>query len=58
VVPGDFDHDGRLDLLVMTEVESGGWWGGKAEALDMTIHLGGGVGGGIRELGCLRATLS
>ncbi|GAA5883402.1 hypothetical protein JCM3774_004150, partial [Rhodotorula dairenensis] len=47
VVPGDFDFDGRIDLLVMGGKNpggggGGGWWGGGAEQDDTTemrIHL-------------------
>ncbi|KDE06538.1 hypothetical protein MVLG_03187 [Microbotryum lychnidis-dioicae p1A1 Lamole] len=27
IVPGDFDYDGRLDLLLMGGSKPGGWWG-------------------------------
>lgn len=41
VVPGDFNNDGRLDLLVMSE-------GQNRDELDMTVYLSdllGGFGG-------------
>ncbi|WVR07022.1 hypothetical protein IAU60_004061 [Kwoniella sp. DSM 27419] len=50
VVPGDFDHDGRLDLLVMYVQEvNGGWWGSKTEKLGMEVFLGGGEDGGFKS---------
>jgi hypothetical protein len=52
VVPGDFDHDGRLDLLVMFEDEAddGGWWGGKgSDRVGMRLYLGGGEAGAPSE---------
>lgn len=39
VVPADFDHDGRLDLLIMSEERNGRWWGGDKVTLDMDVHL-------------------
>lgn len=39
VVPGDFDYDGRLDLLVMTGHNPGGWWG-KDSQTEMQLFLG------------------
>ncbi|KAJ1551327.1 hypothetical protein HK405_014721, partial [Cladochytrium tenue] len=44
VVPGDFDLDGRLDLLLMQE-GGGGWIPGPTEELELTLHLGNGTGG-------------
>ena len=38
VVPGDFNYDGRLDLLLMGSKNPGGWWGDD-ETLDMQIFL-------------------
>ncbi|BGP45902.1 hypothetical protein JCM10450v2_001737 [Rhodotorula kratochvilovae] len=38
VVPGDFNYDGRLDLLVMGGQNPGGWWGGD-EDTDMQVYL-------------------
>ena len=40
IVPGDFNHDGRLDLLIMHLVNDGSWWGGKDEKLTMEVYLG------------------
>ncbi|KAK4688706.1 integrin alpha FG-GAP repeat containing protein 1, partial [Tremellales sp. Uapishka_1] len=51
VVPGDFNHDGHLDLMVMYEEtgEDGGWWGGKAVGrLGMKVFLGGGESGSFQ----------
>ena len=50
-VPGDYNHDGKLDLLVMYEEgEKGGWWNdNKAEKTGMQVYLGGGDNGGFRE---------
>ncbi|GFZ43951.1 hypothetical protein JCM24511_01671 [Saitozyma sp. JCM 24511] len=47
VVPGDFNHDGRLDLLVMYESDEG-WWPSKKESTGMQVFLGrpdGGIDG-------------
>lgn len=38
VVPGDFDHDGRVDLLVVGGKNPGGWWGSDQET-DMQVYL-------------------
>ncbi|KAK4058838.1 hypothetical protein OIO90_000284 [Microbotryomycetes sp. JL221] len=38
VVPGDFDYDGRLDVLLMGSKNPGGWWGSD-ETLDMQVLL-------------------
>ncbi|KAM0792309.1 hypothetical protein ACM66B_004996 [Microbotryomycetes sp. NB124-2] len=38
VVPGDYDYDGRLDLLLMGSKNPGGWWGSE-ETLDMQVLL-------------------
>jgi len=46
VIPGDFDHDGRLDLLVMSEEKEGSWWSEKSR-IKMQVHLGA-EGGGFR----------
>jgi integrin alpha FG-GAP repeat containing protein 1 len=46
VVPGDFNHDGRLDLLVMYESDEG-WWPSKKESTGMQVFFGrpdGGIG--------------
>ncbi|OWT41807.1 hypothetical protein C362_00168 [Cryptococcus neoformans Bt1] len=50
VIPGDYNHDGHLDLLLMYDKsEGGGWWGSKAERLGMGVYLGGGPDGGFQE---------
>lgn len=38
VVPGDFNFDGKLDLLIMGSKNPGGWWGND-EILEMRIYL-------------------
>jgi integrin alpha FG-GAP repeat containing protein 1 len=38
VVPGDFDYDGKLDLLVMGGKNPGGWWGND-ETTEMQVYL-------------------
>ena len=38
VVPGDYDYDGRLDVLLMGERNPGGWWG-KDDELEMEVYL-------------------
>lgn len=38
VVPGDYDYDGRLDVLLMGESNPGGWWG-KDDSLEMQVYL-------------------
>ncbi|WVQ82354.1 hypothetical protein IAT38_004482 [Cryptococcus sp. DSM 104549] len=49
IVPGDFNHDGHLDLLVMYgSADDGGWWGGKTSRLGMEVFLGGGEGGNFQ----------
>jgi integrin alpha FG-GAP repeat containing protein 1 len=48
VVPGDFNHDGKLDVLVMMQ-EAGGWWG-QSDMTIMGVYLGGSADGGFREL--------
>lgn len=52
VIPGDYDHDGKLDLLVMSEdSEKGGWWPGHKEVKTrMAVYFGGGPSGSFREL--------
>lgn len=55
VVPADFNHDGKLDLLVMTEQRDGGWWGGEKVTVDMSVFLGASAGGfseyqGVRRM--------
>ena len=42
VVPGDYDYDGRLDMLLMGQDNPGGWWAD--EELHMTVHRGQGRG--------------
>lgn len=39
VIPGDFDRDGRLDLLVMSHSNEG-WWGGTNTRTSMNVYLG------------------
>jgi integrin alpha FG-GAP repeat containing protein 1 len=48
VIPGDFDHDGRLDLLVMSEEKEGSWWKGEKSRIRMQVHLGD-EGSGFRK---------
>lgn len=50
-VPLDFNLDGHLDVLVLTQdqVEDGGWWGTKRTILNGEIYLGGGENGGFRK---------
>lgn len=38
VVPGDFDYDGRLDVLLMGSKNPGGRWGGDG-TLEMEVYL-------------------
>ncbi|GAA5978759.1 hypothetical protein JCM10908_004473 [Rhodotorula pacifica] len=38
VVPGDYDFDGRIDLLVMGGKNPGGWWG-EDETTEMRVYL-------------------
>lgn len=38
VVPGDFNYDGRLDLLLMGGKNPGGWWGDD-ETVEMAVYL-------------------
>lgn len=41
VIPGDYNHDGRLDMLVMLEEKTdGGWWGTRETKTGMTVYLG------------------
>lgn len=40
VVPMDLNHDGRLDLLVMSEAEDGTWWTETSELL-LDVHFQG-----------------
>jgi len=50
VIPGDYDHDGKLDLLVMYEEENRGkWWNGKEVRTGMAVYFGGGRKGAFRE---------
>lgn len=40
VVPGDYDFDGKIDLLVMgSKNPAGGWWGKQDDATEMRIYL-------------------
>ncbi|KZT59740.1 integrin alpha N-terminal domain-containing protein, partial [Calocera cornea HHB12733] len=43
VVPGDFSHDGRLDMLVMLRQSRGSWWE-EVTQVGMAIYLGQGNG--------------
>ncbi|GAA5984638.1 hypothetical protein JCM11641_004548 [Rhodosporidiobolus odoratus] len=38
VVPGDFNYDGRLDVLLMGGKNPGGWWGNDEET-EMLVYL-------------------
>lgn len=38
VVPGDYNYDGRLDLLLMGRKNPGGWWGDD-ETTEMQVYL-------------------
>ncbi|KAI5477781.1 Integrin alpha N-terminal domain superfamily protein [Pseudohyphozyma bogoriensis] len=38
VVPGDYDYDGKLDVLLMGEKNPGGWWGSD-DTLEMAVYL-------------------
>ena len=38
LVPGDFNYDGRVDLLVMGGSNPGGWWGSDDD-IDMRVYL-------------------
>ncbi|GAA6029384.1 hypothetical protein JCM8097_003650 [Rhodosporidiobolus ruineniae] len=38
VVPGDFNYDGRLDVLVMGGKNPGGWWGND-ETTEMQVYI-------------------
>ena len=38
IVPGDYDYDGRLDLLLMGEDSPGGWW--SDNELKMIVYRG------------------
>lgn len=52
MIASDFNYDGHLDLLVMSEAHEteGGWWGGSSkDELHMTVHLGGGELGSFRK---------
>ena len=42
VIPGDYDYDGRLDLLLMGEDSPGGWW--STNELKMVLYQGMGRG--------------
>lgn len=40
VVPGDFDYDGKLDLLLMGgQHPGGGWWGREDSSLELAVYL-------------------
>lgn len=43
IVPGDFNYDGKLDLLVMLEHDDGGWWS-ESTALDLRVYIQDGEG--------------
>jgi integrin alpha FG-GAP repeat containing protein 1 len=51
VIPADYNLDGRLDLLILSEAQEqsdGGWWGGSSKnELRITVNLGGGELGGF-----------
>ena len=51
IVPGDYNHDGRLDLLIMGEDSPGGWWA--SNELKMLLFRGLGNGQFCRVLGLL-----
>lgn len=38
VVPGDYNYDGRLDVLLMGGKNPGGWWG-EDETVEMQVYL-------------------
>lgn len=38
VVPGDFNYDGKLDVLLMGGKNPGGWWGNDEET-EMLVYL-------------------
>lgn len=38
VVPGDYNYDGRLDLLLMGQKDPGAWWGSD-DTLQMHVYL-------------------
>ncbi|BGO97546.1 hypothetical protein RTG_01521 [Rhodotorula toruloides ATCC 204091] len=38
VVPGDFDYDGKVDVLLMGGKNPGGWWGAD-ETTEMQVYL-------------------
>lgn len=40
VLPGDYNYDGKLDILLMGGKNPGGWWGGD-ESLEMQVYLQG-----------------
>lgn len=45
VIPADWNYDGRLDLLVVTEGQRHGWWGGGSDELEMQALIQGSDGG-------------
>lgn len=55
VVPADFNHDGRLDLLVMYEDRQGGWWGG--DKVQTLMEMFPGVGTEAGTLGTFSLTV-
>lgn len=42
VIPGDYDYDGRLDLLVMGQEHPDGWWEDNEVRMLFYRGLGGG----------------
>ncbi|WVW83885.1 hypothetical protein I302_105907 [Kwoniella bestiolae CBS 10118] len=50
MIPGDYNHDGHLDLLVIyVQEDDGHWWETKNEKLGMEVFLGGGENGGFQK---------
>lgn len=39
VVPGDYNYDGKLDLLLMGQENPGSWWGEDADETRMQVYL-------------------
>lgn len=39
IVPGDYNYDGRLDLLLMGSKNPNGWGWGDSDTLDMQVYL-------------------
>ena len=54
VVPGDYNFDGKIDLLLLGSLHTGGWWGGdddQEDRTEMRVHLqqpDGSIGPAIR----------